>query len=115
MTNGNRISFIGSRAKKIRKERGMSLSDMAEGLRMSVASYSRYESGARKPSYPAVAMMADLLGCSADYLTGSADEPGHGRTILSYQEAQELKGALMESSRDLEDAAKRCRDIAEGI
>lgn len=104
MSNGN--IFNGERAKRMRRERGLSILDVCSALHVSPSSYSRYETGKREPSYAVCVLLADLFGCSMEYLMGTDDEPGRGRVILSYEKAQEIKRAL----QDISEEAKRLLD-----
>lgn len=44
-------------------------------MQMSQPAYLRYESGERTPSIHVIYFMANVLGTSADYLTGKTDNP----------------------------------------
>lgn len=58
-----------------RKSLGITKQEAAKRMQMSQPAYLRYESGERTPSIHVIHFMANVLGTSADYLTGKTDIP----------------------------------------
>lgn len=58
-----------------RKKLGITKQEAAKRMQMSQPAYLRYESGERTPSIHVIYFMANVLGTSADYLTGKTDNP----------------------------------------
>lgn len=58
-----------------RKALGITKQEAAKRMQMSQPAYLRYESGERTPSIHVIYFMANVLGTSADYLTGKTDNP----------------------------------------
>ncbi len=58
-----------------RKKLGISKQEAAKQMLMSQPAYLRYESGERTPSIHVIYFMANVLGTSAEYLTGKTDNP----------------------------------------
>lgn len=58
-----------------RKALGITKQEAAKRMEMSQPAYLRYESGQRTPSIHVIYYMANVLGTSADYLTGKTDNP----------------------------------------
>ena len=58
-----------------RKKLGITKQQAAIRMQLSQPAYLRYESGERTPSIHVIYYMAHILGTSADYLTGSSDDP----------------------------------------
>lgn len=58
-----------------RKSLGITKQEAAKRMQMSQPAYLRYESGERTPSIHVIYFMANVLGTSADYLTGKTDNP----------------------------------------
>lgn len=58
-----------------RKALGITKQEAAKRMQMSQPAYLRYESGERMPSIHVIYFMANVLGTSADYLTGKTDNP----------------------------------------
>lgn len=58
-----------------RKKLGITKQQAAIRMQMSQPAYLRYESGERTPSIHVIYFMANVLGTSADYLTGKTDNP----------------------------------------
>lgn len=60
-----------SRIAEERKKLGLSQEELANRLKISQKSISKYECGARRPSYETLLAMASLFGVSTDYLLGN--------------------------------------------
>ena len=58
-----------------REKLGITKQEAARRMQMSQPAYLRYESGERTPSIHVIYFMANILGTSADYLTGKTDNP----------------------------------------
>ena len=58
-----------------RKSLGITKQEAAKRMEMSQPAYLRYESGERTPSIHVIYYMANILGTSAEYLTGQTDNP----------------------------------------
>jgi transcriptional regulator with XRE-family HTH domain len=54
----------------LRKSLGMTQQDLADRLGLSRGTIGMYESGHRDPDTTTLSRLADILGCSADYLLG---------------------------------------------
>ncbi len=57
-----------------RKKLGLSQEELANKLKISQKSVSKYERGTRRPSYETLLAMANIFGVSADYLLGNSTE-----------------------------------------
>ena len=62
--------------KQCRKKQGMSQADLASHLGVTQQAVGKWESGKSSPDPATVARIAALLGTTADYLLGLADETG---------------------------------------
>ena len=56
------------RLRELRKQRGMTIKELAEALGVSEAAVSLYESGRRRPGHEQLCRIADLFAVSVDYL-----------------------------------------------
>src|SRR5579859_960410 len=65
------------RLQEIREKQGISQRTLAKLCHLNYNQIYRYESGNSEPSISNLAVIADKLGVSADYLLGLTDEP-HG-------------------------------------
>lgn len=65
---------FGLRLKQIRQKMNLKQWQVAEKLKMSNQTYSRYESGARKPTLDFILAFADEFNVSVDWLLGRTDE-----------------------------------------
>lgn len=59
-----------ARLRELRKERGLTQSQMAGRLGVTPSMVSAYENGIRQPSYEVLIKIARLYGVSSDYLLG---------------------------------------------
>lgn len=71
-----------NRIRQLRKERGLSITKLAETIGSSYQSLQRYEAGKRDPSIQVLIKLADFFGVTVDYLIGR--EPKN-KTIKSYR------------------------------
>lgn len=67
-------NIFGKRLKKLRRERDITMEDMAKELNTTQATLSRYENGRRKPDVDFLDMLSDYFDVSTDYLLGRSDK-----------------------------------------
>lgn len=65
-----------------REALGITKQEAAKRMQMSQPAYLRYESGERTPSVHVIRVMADVFGTSAEYLTGTSDNPAPNSYIV---------------------------------
>lgn len=70
------------RIRKLRKERGLSVTKLAEAIGVSYQSLQRYEAGKREPSIQVLIALANFFDVSVDYLVGRESK---NKVIKSYQ------------------------------
>src|SRR3954468_5430952 len=86
------LDLVGPRLKRVRSDRGVTLTDVAERTGISKSTLSRLENGQRKPSLELLLPLAEVYRVPLDDLVG-APESGdprirlrprrvHGRTVL---------------------------------
>ena len=73
-----------------RKKLGITKQQAAALMQLSQPAYLRYESGERTPSIHVIYYIADVLGTSADYLTGKSDDPRPNCLFIREAETPEL-------------------------
>lgn len=73
-----------------RKKLGITKQEAAIQMQLSQPAYLRYESGDRTPSIHVIYYMAQVLGTSADYLTGKTDNPNPDNYVIHAHENTEL-------------------------
>lgn len=56
------------RLKELRKEKGLSATQMADVCQIARRNYLKYESGEARPTYERLIVIADVLDVSLDYL-----------------------------------------------
>ena len=70
------------RIRKLRKERGLSITGLAEKIGVSYQSLQRYEAGKREPSIQTLTKLADFFDVTVDYLIGREEK---NKIIKSYR------------------------------
>lgn len=66
--------MYGSRLKSLRKEKNLTISELAKELNVSTSTYGGYESEHRKPPIDTLKKIAEYHGVSIDYILGLTDE-----------------------------------------
>ena len=61
--------------RKFREAAGLTMTELAGKLGVSVPTVSRWESGEDSPAAPRLPLLADALGCSIDQLYGRGSPP----------------------------------------
>ena len=64
-----------NRIKDLRLSAHMKQRDLAELLKCTPVSVSRYETGERDPDIETILRLCDIFGCTADYLLGRSTRP----------------------------------------
>lgn len=67
--------MLGDRIRKMRKSKGLTQQDLGDHLQLAKSTISQYETGTNEPDAKTMSRLADLLGCTTDYLLGRIDEP----------------------------------------
>ena len=89
------------RLKELRESLGYTQAKMAEEIGFQQATYQRYESGDRMPSYDVLLRISDAFNVSVDYLLG--------KKVIDAQHLSAYEAELIEASRT---ADCRARDDA---
>lgn len=63
--------------KALRKERGLTQSELAEKLKIGQATIACYENGHREPTINNLIAYADFFECTLDFIVGRADDFGN--------------------------------------
>ena len=95
--------------KRLREQRlncGMTQSAVALHLGVNRTTYTKYETGEREPDFSVVTALAELYGCTTDYLLGMSDNPTPEDKIelpegLSYAHFQGIKELDNDDRREL--------------
>ena len=64
--------MFASRLRALRKERGLTLQQLAKHFNMSHSTLSKYETGNRKPDIEMLKKLSEYYGVSIDYLIGKS-------------------------------------------
>ncbi len=93
------MDTLASRLKELRKEKGLTLEQIARDLSTTSMTISRYENGLREPKGDMLNSLANYFNVSIDYLFGRTSE----RYSISKKEKLDVKKALDELLKDFED------------
>ncbi len=114
---------LGQKIRDFRKERGITLTELANQLKISPSYLSAVEREIRKPSIPMLKRISEALNVSVSYLVGSTDDAvtgeklrfmreSRGLSIEDLAEISELPASMLEkfesgqATPDLEDLKK---------
>mgnify|MGYP002799344249 CR=1 FL=1 len=68
--------MIGDNIKLLRSEKGLKQSELAEILKTTQSTISKYECNEVEPDIDSLVKLSDFFGCSVDYLLGREREDG---------------------------------------
>jgi len=68
-----KVNEFSSRLREVRKDTGMSQSEVASEIGVTKSAYANYEQGIREPSLKVLIAICDALDVSCDYLLGRDD------------------------------------------
>jgi transcriptional regulator with XRE-family HTH domain len=82
-----------------RQKLGITKQEAAKRMQMSQPAYLRYESGERTPSIHVIHFMANVLSTTAEYLTGTTDDPSPTSYLICADQEPDLY-ALIETYKN---------------
>ena len=82
--------FLPERLIKVREALGISKAEASRLLNLSKMGYGRYENGQRIPSPQTIEYMAQRMGTTYEYLTGTTDDPNPDYLIIDQNLEPEL-------------------------
>lgn len=86
--------------KTIRKERGLTQTDVAKLLNITVSAYGNYELGQRSPTPEVIVQLADIFEVSTDYILG------HKTNEIEISELSQFENMLITTIRKLSETDK---------
>ncbi|MGL4911820.1 MAG: helix-turn-helix domain-containing protein [Romboutsia sp.] len=92
------METLGIRLKALRKEKGLTLEQIANDFDTTAITISRYENGVREPKSDTLNLLADYFNVSVDYLLGRT----HKRNGLSNQIEPDVKIAMDSITKELQ-------------
>lgn len=92
------METLAFRLRELRKEKGLTLEQMAKDLNTTKVTLSRYENGTREPKSEMLSQLSDYFNVSIDYLFGKTDEKNH----ISKIGQADVKKALEDIKAQLE-------------
>ena len=95
--------MLGPRIAALRREAGLSQTELAQRLKISPSAIGMYEQGRREPSAQTLVAMAQVFGVSTDFLlTGQAQSPAEGEAL-----SQMILNRITSADRRLEGRTDR--------
>lgn len=97
--------MFSERLKKLRKEKGLTQSQLAEELNIARTSNSNYELGTRTPDIDVLITIADYFKVTTDYLTGKSEDMNNPSQPDDFKIVEILRqhvGMLAEKSKNCE-------------
>ncbi len=73
MVGGMKMEIFAKRLKELRKEKGLSQSELAKMLGITQQSYARYELETSEPCFEMLVQISNVFDISCDYLLGKTD------------------------------------------
>ncbi len=95
------MATMGERIKQLRKETGMTQTELAEKLGVTKGTVSTWETDSRKPTFRKLMELCDLFDRDPGYVMGSQDEPGR----MHMTEEEQIDCALSVAEEELTDYA----------
>lgn len=87
--------------KQLRKDRGLTQTEVANYLKITVSAYGNYELGQRSPTPETLLKLADFFGVTVDYLLGREDETPASVHTPTTNEQTEAERELLTLFREL--------------
>ncbi|WP_096202100.1 helix-turn-helix domain-containing protein [Bacillus sp. FJAT-45350] len=97
--------MYGERIRTLRKERNMTLRDLAEKLKIPFTTLGNYEREDREPNVSTFLALADFFEVSVDYLTGKQDSKTSDR-YYSERDFNLLENQLKQTTPDIRQKAE---------
>ncbi len=95
---------VNDNLKILRKNFNYMQKDIAEKLKISISAYSAWELGRNQPGANELIKLADIYGCSVDYLLGREGEDG--TIFVMGNELSKSENKLLDMVRQLHDDDK---------
>lgn len=103
-------NVFGKRLRKLRRDKDITMDDMAKDLSTTQATLSRYENGKRKPDVDFLEMLSDYFDVTTDYLLGKSDTKKQVVYQLTDNYISEVRELVKEYGYDINNKSKE--DIA---
>jgi len=95
------MKVLAERIKMLRKEKGLSQTELGELVGIAKQSVSNYESGMRIPSYIVLKKLAIYFNVTSDYLVGLSDIRGNMDVRQKVEEFYRLRKVALIKMREL--------------
>lgn len=79
-----------NRIAELRKEKGLTLQQVADAIGVGNNTISRYETGKREPNLAVINRLADFFNVSVDYLLGRTDDPHNAEKKVIKEKTADL-------------------------
>lgn len=95
------MESIGKRISRARRYLNINQKELCKKANITEASLSRYENEIREPKAAVVALLADALGVSTDYLLGLTDDINFKRQGLSDKSEEDLETIIANTEKKI--------------
>ena len=102
----NLASIIGKNLKKLRAEKGLKQTELAELLNITPSTYSNYERGANVPDFSVLTAIARFYGVSLDYLAGLSTIRLTSDTVIETKNGKISVNAIASLSGEYREAVR---------
>lgn len=102
---------LSDRLKKLRHDRGLYQSDVAEKIGVSTAMISSYESGNKKPQIDKLNKLAAFYGVSVDYLLGQSEYSTENQELDKWFEDNDVRMIARKMSHMTPDDKVRLKEM----
>lgn len=94
------MKSIGNRIKELRKEKGMTQTQLAEKLNMTKSIVSAYETDVKSPSYNSLIKISEIFNVTTDYLLGTENRKSIDLEGLSDVQIDLIKNLIYELKKN---------------
>ncbi len=109
---------MGERIKQLRKEKGMTQTDLAHTLNVTKGTVSTWERNSRTPSFETLDAMCDLFQRRIDYIMGRSDDttpPSQSGDVLEDMALSQVEDDLTEYALKYARLDQYGRDVVEAV
>ncbi|MFD1435241.1 helix-turn-helix domain-containing protein [Kroppenstedtia eburnea] len=94
--------MIGKRLAYLRKQKNLSMQEIANRLGIAKSTYAGYESDYRQPSLEVINKIADFFDVSTDYLLGRTNVPSQFETEAAHRTDDPMDDLPQQAREDIE-------------
>ena len=101
--------MLGDRIKKLREQEGLLQREVASRLGISQQAVARWEKGKTEPDSATLVRLAEIFGCSVDYLLGKTNIRTPIETIAAHHDGDEFTEEELEAIEEFKEFVRSRR------